>query len=135
MVNFGPLAAEISWRVWGIPANFNRVSRLGNVTAQHSGGGLQPNFAVLSRGRRLYSAGRPSRGHWPTFLVNGCFLNEPGLANFLWVFCLHVFWKRTLEISGTPDVVCVPELTVFKHLSEDCSLCYLCYFVIISSYG
>jgi len=23
MVNFGPLAAEICWRVWGIPANFN----------------------------------------------------------------------------------------------------------------
>jgi len=24
MVNFGPLAAEIGWRVWGTPANFNR---------------------------------------------------------------------------------------------------------------
>ena len=23
MVNFGPLTAEISWRVWGTPANFN----------------------------------------------------------------------------------------------------------------
>ena len=23
MVNFGPLAAEICWRVWGTPANFN----------------------------------------------------------------------------------------------------------------
>jgi len=23
MVNFGPLTAEICWRVWGIPANFN----------------------------------------------------------------------------------------------------------------
>jgi len=22
-VNFGPLAAEICWRVWGTPANFN----------------------------------------------------------------------------------------------------------------
>jgi len=24
MVNFGPLAAEIRWRVWVTPANFNR---------------------------------------------------------------------------------------------------------------
>jgi len=24
MVNFGPLAADICWRVWGTPANFNR---------------------------------------------------------------------------------------------------------------
>jgi len=23
MVNFGPLAAEIFWKVWGTPANFN----------------------------------------------------------------------------------------------------------------
>jgi len=23
VVNFGPLAAEIGWRVWGTPANFN----------------------------------------------------------------------------------------------------------------
>jgi len=23
MVNFGPLAAEIRWQVWGTPANFN----------------------------------------------------------------------------------------------------------------
>jgi len=23
MVNFGPLTAEIGWRVWGTPANFN----------------------------------------------------------------------------------------------------------------
>jgi len=23
MVNFGPLAAEICWRVWGTPTNFN----------------------------------------------------------------------------------------------------------------
>ena len=23
MVNFGPLAAETRWRVWGTPANFN----------------------------------------------------------------------------------------------------------------
>jgi len=33
MVNFGPLAAEICWRVWGIPANFKRVSHLGFATA------------------------------------------------------------------------------------------------------
>ena len=25
MVNFGPLTAEIRWRVWGTPANFNGI--------------------------------------------------------------------------------------------------------------
>jgi len=34
---------------------------LGSVTARHSSGGRQPNFAALNRGRHLYSAGQPSR--------------------------------------------------------------------------
>ena len=45
----------------GHPSYFQRVSRLGNVTAGHSSIGRQPNFAALNRGRHLYSAGRPSR--------------------------------------------------------------------------
>ena len=31
MVNFGPLAAEICWRVWGTPANFNRFRVLAGL--------------------------------------------------------------------------------------------------------
>jgi len=67
----GLLAAEIDPVVWGTPANFQRVSRLGNVTARHSSSGRRPNFAALNRGRRLYSAGRPSRwalAHISSFL-------------------------------------------------------------------
>jgi len=45
MVNFGPLAAEICWRVWSTPSKFQRVSRLGFVTAPASLNGRQPNFA------------------------------------------------------------------------------------------
>jgi len=45
----------------GHPSKFQRVSRLGSVTAQHSSTGRQPNFAALKRGRHLCSAGRPSR--------------------------------------------------------------------------
>jgi len=37
------------------------LSYIGSVTARHSNSGRQPNFAALSRGRHLYSAGRPSR--------------------------------------------------------------------------
>jgi len=43
------------------PCKFQRVSRLGSVTAQHSSSGRQPNFAALNRGRHLYLAGRTSR--------------------------------------------------------------------------
>jgi len=54
----------------GHPCKFQRVSRLGFVTARHSSSARQPNFAALNRGRQLYSAGWPSR--WPLahILVN-----------------------------------------------------------------
>jgi len=43
------------------PIIFQWVSRLGSVTARQSSSGRHPNFAALNRGRRLCSAGRPSR--------------------------------------------------------------------------
>ena len=45
MVNFGPLAADIGLAVWGTPAKFQRVSRVGFVTASTSLNGGQPNLA------------------------------------------------------------------------------------------
>jgi len=36
MVNFGLLTVDIYWRVWDTPAIFQRVSRLGSVTAQRA---------------------------------------------------------------------------------------------------
>ena len=37
------------------------LSYIGSITARHSSSRRHPNFASLSRGRHLYSAGRPSR--------------------------------------------------------------------------
>jgi len=47
MVNFGPPAAEIDWRVWGTPANFNGFRVLASLlqAAATSLNGSQPNFA------------------------------------------------------------------------------------------
>jgi len=45
MANFGPLSAEIVSGVWGTPSKFQRLSRLGFVTAATSLTGDQPNFA------------------------------------------------------------------------------------------
>jgi len=58
MMNFGPLSAEIYWRVWG---KFQRVSRLDSLTARHSSCERQPKFATLNTGCHLHSEGRPSR--------------------------------------------------------------------------
>ena len=62
MLNFSTQAAEIVSLVWATPAiKFQRVSRLGSVTARHCSSGREPNFAALNRERHLYSAGWPSR--------------------------------------------------------------------------
>ena len=61
---YGELRPTSGWDrfvSFGHPCKFQRVSRLGSVTARHSSSGRQPNFAALNRGRHLYSAGRPSR--------------------------------------------------------------------------
>jgi len=76
MMNFGPLAAEICWRVWGTPANFNRFRVLAFVTARHSSSGRQPKFAALNRGCHLHSAGRPSRWALAHILVSSFFLSS-----------------------------------------------------------
>ena len=60
MVNVDQLAAEIISLVWGTPANFNGF----RVLAALLHGTLlvgASQIAALNRGRRLYSAGRPSR--------------------------------------------------------------------------
>jgi len=63
-LQYGELRPTSGWDHFvslGHPYKFQRVSRLGSVTVRHSSIGRQPNFAVLNRGRHLYSAGRPSR--------------------------------------------------------------------------
>jgi len=51
MVNFDILTAEICWRVWGTPANFNGFRVLAALL----------HVAALNRGRHPYSTERPSR--------------------------------------------------------------------------
>jgi len=61
---YGELRPTSGWDRFvslGHPYKFQRVSRLGSVTARYSSSGRQPNFAALMRGRHLYLAGRPSR--------------------------------------------------------------------------
>jgi len=60
----------------GHPCKFQRVSRLGSVTARHSSNGRQSNVAALNRGRHLYSAGRPSRWASAHILVTFLFASS-----------------------------------------------------------
>jgi len=70
MVNFGLLTAVGEF---GAPLQISTgfVSWQRYCTALY--GGRQPNFAVLNRGRHLYSAGRPSRWALAHILVLSIF--------------------------------------------------------------
>ena len=60
---YGELRPTSGWDRFGSlghPSYFQRLPRLGSVTALQSSSERQPNFAALNRGRHLCSAGRPS---------------------------------------------------------------------------
>ena len=97
MANFGPLAAEIGPVVRGTPAKFQRLSRLGSITARQSSTGRQPNFAALNRGRHLYSAGRPSRWAWAHIPVMLCFPAAHGRYRTL--MSMHSFIVYTYSVA------------------------------------
>jgi len=61
MANFGPLAAEICWRVWGTPANFNGFRVLAALLGTLVVGVSKTLWVALNRGHHLYLAGEPSR--------------------------------------------------------------------------
>jgi len=71
MVNFGSLAAEICWRVWGTPANFNGFRVL---TALLHGTLVVAVSQTLQGGHHIR--------HWPTlvFLSSSFFFSSPTLS-------------------------------------------------------
>jgi len=75
MVNFGPLAAEIDWRVWGTPPNFN---------------GFRVLASLLQR-RRSTEANQTLHDVWPS----------PGLVDYLYIFggCCPVTEFRQVQNS------------------------------------
>ena len=67
MVNFGPLAAEICWRVWGTPANFNGIRILAALLQGTLVVGISQTFLCWTEGATYIWLGSHHVGHWPTF--------------------------------------------------------------------
>jgi len=69
MVNIGPLAAEICWRVWGTPANFNGFRVLAALQYGTLVAGVSQTLRRWTEGTTYIWQGGHHVGHWPTFLV------------------------------------------------------------------
>jgi len=67
MVNFGLLTAEICWRVWGTPANFNRFRVLAALLHGTLVVGVSQILRHWTEGATYIRQGGHHVGHWPTF--------------------------------------------------------------------
>ena len=83
----------------GHSSEFQRVSRLGSVTARHSSSRRQPNFTALNRGRHLYSAERPSHWTLAQILVMAALCNRGQLY-----FCPVVSFYLLLSLFSSPNL-------------------------------
>jgi len=68
MVNFCPLTAEICWRVWGTPANFNWFHVLAALLHGTLVVGVRQTLRRWTEGASYIQQGGHHVGHWPTFL-------------------------------------------------------------------
>jgi len=88
----------------GHPCKFQRLSRLGSVTARHSSSGRQPNFAALNRGRHLHLAKRLSRWALAHILVKscnvGCCLFSDTLMSFIIAGSQRLQYCNSVVISS-----------------------------------
>jgi len=69
MVNFGLLAAEICWRVWGTSANFNGFRVLAALLHGTLVVGVSQTLRRWTEGATYIRQVGHHVGHWPTFLV------------------------------------------------------------------
>jgi len=112
---YGELRHTSGWDRFGSlrhRSKFQRVSRLGSVTARHSSSERQPNIAALNRGRRLYSAGRPSRWALAHILVLSCFflsLWPPYvIGQAITLLPCGLFLSSFSSQSQRPQIGCLP---------------------------
>ena len=69
MVNFGLLTAEICWRVWGTPANFNEFRILAALLHGTLAVSISQTLGRWTEGAPYIWQGGHHVGQWPTFLV------------------------------------------------------------------
>ena len=67
MVNFGLLAAEIDWRVWGTPVTFNGFRVLAALLRGSQVVSVSQTLRRLTEGTTYVRQGDHQVGHWPTF--------------------------------------------------------------------
>jgi len=92
-VNFGPLAAEIRWRVWGTPVNFNGFRVLAALLYVTLVEGVSQTLRRWTEGDTYIRQGGHHVGHWHRFLLVTLYLSLTASVTFVKRFCFqnHLF--------------------------------------------
>ena len=133
MVNFGPLAAKICWRVWGTPANFNGFRVLAALLHGIPVLGISQTLRRWTEGATCIRQGGHYIGHWPTFLVFLCcvrfsfFSTMPrdwlGRMSLKWPILRRVGHKTVTQSINQPSnhlMVLIGLTHLTGHLDELC---------------
>ena len=116
---YGELLPTSSWDRSGSLGHlsyFQRLSRLGSITARQSSSEPQPNFTALHRGRHLCSAGRPS--HWALAHILVSSIPSLSLNSLVGTlsFTLHLACKQNLYHLS-------PKVLFHNKATDDSRLC------------
>jgi len=87
MVNIGPLTAEIGWRVWGTPTDFNGFRVLAALLHGALVLSVSQTLRRWTEGATYVRQGDHHVGHWPTFLVSFIFFCNFG--EYRWIYNHH----------------------------------------------
>jgi len=114
MVNFGLLAADICWHVWGTPANFNGFHILAALMHDTLIVGVSQTLWCWTEGASYIWQDGHHVGHWPTFLVeNKLFVLVRGTAwnvsqlllgkgcPYWYTFLVISFWSMQLSFHNS----------------------------------
>ena len=110
IVNFGLLTAEICWRVWGTPANFNGFHVLAALLHSTLIVSISQTLRRWTEGATYIWQGGHHVGHWPTFLV--C---------FSFPYCYFLFgsvWQIKLALSFGAHINIVHRIVSYRILSS-----------------
>jgi len=139
MVNLGPLTAEICWRVWGTPANFNGFHVLAALLHGTLVVGASQTLRRWTEGATYITLGiDPRSSSFIHSMVGSKFMNIRNLNTLLrdkklqgkTKFYATVLWKRGYTLRAY-DIQCMTHTKVlphskmcFQHLSTS-FICYL----------
>jgi len=109
MVNFGILTAEICWRIWGTPANFNRFRVLAALLHGTLVVGVSHTLQRWTEVATYIRQGGHHVGQWPTFLVVflSIFFIYPLMAGTAPYLSDPLFPPHTADRRGYVDSACV----------------------------